>query len=43
MLELLKTFHDQPIVLPTRRTARPDRERLAVRYERFLVQNGAAS
>jgi putative restriction endonuclease len=35
MLELLKTFHGQPIVLPSRVAARPDREQLAVRFERF--------
>jgi len=35
MLELLKGFHDQPIVLPERRALRPDPERLAVRFERF--------
>jgi putative restriction endonuclease len=36
MLELLKTFHEQPIVVPARATLRPDRERLAVRFERFV-------
>lgn len=35
MLELLKTFHHKPIVVPTRLTWRPDREQLAVRFERF--------
>jgi putative restriction endonuclease len=35
MLELLKGFHEQPIVLPARRAWRPDRERLARRFERF--------
>ncbi len=35
MLELLKTFHREPIVLPTRQSWRPDREQLAVRFERF--------
>jgi putative restriction endonuclease len=38
MLELLKAFHGQGIVVPTRRTWAPDRERLAVRYERFRAQ-----
>ena len=38
MLELLKGFHDQPIVVPERRAWRPDRERLALRFERFLAQ-----
>jgi len=37
MLELLKGFHEQPIVLPARRTWKPDRERLAERYERFVM------
>jgi putative restriction endonuclease len=35
MLELLKTFHRAPIVRPTRRAWRPDREQLALRFERF--------
>lgn len=35
MLDLLKAFHEQPIVLPHRAGWRPDRERLAVRFERF--------
>ena len=35
MLELLKTAHAKPIVLPERRAWRPDREQLAVRFERF--------
>jgi putative restriction endonuclease len=38
MLELLKGFHDEPIVVPERRVWRPDRERLALRFERFLAQ-----
>ncbi len=37
MLELLKAFHARPIELPTRRVWRPDRERLAERFERFLA------
>jgi putative restriction endonuclease len=37
MLDLLKTFHSQPIVLPKRTAWRPDRERLASRFERFLA------
>jgi putative restriction endonuclease len=36
MLDLLKTFHAAPIEVPSRRTWRPDRERLAERFERFL-------
>jgi putative restriction endonuclease len=39
MLEVLKGFHHQRIHLPSRPSQRPDRERLAVRFERF----GAAS
>ena len=35
MLELLKKFHGSPIVLPERRSHRPDRELLALRFERF--------
>jgi putative restriction endonuclease len=35
MLELLKAFHTATIELPSRRTWRPDRERLAERYDRF--------
>ena len=37
MLDLLKAFHARPIELPSRRVWRPDRERLAERFERFLV------
>lgn len=35
MLELLKAFHEKTIEVPTRRTWKPDRERLAERFERF--------
>ncbi len=35
MLELLKAFHRQPILLPARRAWRPDPELLAARFERF--------
>jgi len=35
MLELLKTFHGSPIVLPRQMGARPVREMLAHRFERF--------
>jgi putative restriction endonuclease len=35
MLELLKAFHQQTIVLPPRSAWRPDRDRLASRFERF--------
>ena len=37
MLELLKGFHGQPIHLPRSPVLRPDRERLAERFERFLA------
>ena len=37
MLELLKGFHTEPIVLPVRATWRPDRERLAERFDRFAA------
>jgi len=37
MLELLKQFHAQSIVLPARAAWRPDRERLAERFERFVT------
>lgn len=37
MLDLLKEFDDSPILIPRRSAWRPDRERLAARYERFLA------
>ncbi|HET8528583.1 MAG TPA: HNH endonuclease [Gaiellaceae bacterium] len=37
MLELLKGFHGQPIVVPATHAWRPDRDRLAERYERFVA------
>ena len=37
MLDLLKGFHGREIAVPTRRAWQPDRERLAVRFERFLA------
>lgn len=37
MLELLKEFHERPIVVPTRSVWRPDRERLAARFSRFTA------
>jgi hypothetical protein len=37
MLELLKTFHGGRIVAPRREAARPDRELLAERFERFAA------
>ena len=36
MLELLKAFHTSTIELPSRRAWRPDRDRLAERFDRFL-------
>lgn len=38
MLELLKGFHGRVIDLPTKPAWRPDRERLAERYDRFLAR-----
>jgi putative restriction endonuclease len=35
MLELLKAFHEKTIEIPSRRTWKPDRERLAERFDRF--------
>lgn len=35
MLELLKAFHQQPIVVPARPAWRPDRDRLTARFARF--------
>jgi putative restriction endonuclease len=37
MLELLKTFHGGHLVVPRREPARPDRELLAERFERFAA------
>ena len=37
MLDLLKGFHQAPIVVPRSPAKRPDRERLAVRFERFAA------
>lgn len=37
MLELLKAFHTRQIELPSRRAWRPDRQRLANRFERFQL------
>lgn len=36
MLELLKDAHGRPVVLPRRSAWRPDRERPALRYDRFI-------
>jgi len=37
MLELLKTFHGQRIVLPTRIVWRPNQQQLAERFDRFAA------
>jgi hypothetical protein len=37
MLELLKEFHQKPIVVPVRHSWLPDRERLGARFERFVA------
>jgi putative restriction endonuclease len=39
MLDVLKGFHRTTIAVPTRRVWRPDRERLATRFERFLARS----
>jgi putative restriction endonuclease len=39
MLDVLKGFDMSSIVLPTRVSSRPDRDRLAMRYERFVARN----
>jgi putative restriction endonuclease len=39
MLDLLKTFHEKQIELPMKRTWQPDRERLALRFERFTASS----
>ncbi len=41
MLDLLKGFHEQPIEVPARRAWRPDRERLAVRFDAFRARTAA--
>jgi putative restriction endonuclease len=41
MLDLLKGAHQSAIILPRRQTSRPDRELLAVRFERFKSGNMA--
>jgi len=37
MLELLKTFDRRPILVPRRTEWKPDRQRLATRFQRFLA------
>jgi hypothetical protein len=41
MLDLLKTFNREPIYVPRRAEWKPDRERLAARFEAFLTRSGA--
>jgi len=36
MLDVLKRFDGESIAVPARRSLRPDRDRLAVRFERFV-------
>ncbi len=40
MLDLLKTFDRRPIYVPRRAEWKPDPERLAARYDRFLAASG---
>lgn len=40
MLEVLKAFHETTIELPSRRSWRPDPERLAMKFERFRATSG---
>ena len=39
MLDLLKTFHEKQIELPAKRVWQPDRDRLALRFERFTASS----
>jgi putative restriction endonuclease len=43
MLDLLKGFHGASIHVPSRKTWRPDPERLGARYERFLEAGSGVS
>src|SRR5437868_6010011 len=36
MLDLLKVFHEAPLLVPTRAADQPDRDRLETRFSRFL-------
>jgi hypothetical protein len=36
MLDLLKGFHELPLVVPKRVAERPDRKRLDMRFARFV-------
>ena len=40
MLDVLKASHQQSIELPSRLACRPDAERLAVRFEKFVAASG---
>jgi putative restriction endonuclease len=40
MLDVLKASHQQSIELPTRPACRPDAERLAMRFEKFMGASG---
>jgi putative restriction endonuclease len=40
MLALLQGAHDQALLVPRSGALRPDRKRLAIRYERFLEHAG---
>lgn len=40
MLELLKAFHTKPLTVPRTLAHRPDRDRLAERFDRFLARSG---
>jgi putative restriction endonuclease len=42
MLEVLKEFHGRAIVVPRRHAWRPERERLAIRFDRFLASSTEA-
>jgi putative restriction endonuclease len=37
MLELLKAFHGERLIVPSNRTLQPDRQRLAIRFDRFAA------
>jgi putative restriction endonuclease len=39
MLDLLKQFHDEGLAVPSRASHRPDRDRLAERYDAFLASS----
>ena len=39
MLELLKEFHGRPLAVPTRAAWKPERDRLELRFARFLARS----